>query len=89
MNQNYDYSIIEYLILIVNLQIKEYVKKYATAENFDGLIQKKAGSPETNGVHKHNEDDGEGSELSQTSDIEDMCDDEDGDIAIGEDEEEK
>lgn len=65
------------------MQVKDYVRKYANPETYAKMMAPPSSEDGKNG-HKHEEDDG--SELSQTSDIEPMDDD---DMKMGSDEEQK
>lgn len=57
----------------MGFQVRDYVKKYASQELYDKIVQKEKETTPTNGAAKSDED---GSDLSETSDIEPMEDDE-------------
>lgn len=81
--------------------MRDHVKKNATLEQFDKIMasatnggasheEHKNGSTLHNKNGKDHEGDGEGSELSETSDLQDLDgEDDDNDVAMGSDEEEK
>ncbi len=66
------------MIRIKFQQVKDHVKKHATSEHYDKVVAlgtKANGKKDTVTNGKKKEDDGDGSELSQTSDIEPIEDD--------------